>query len=454
MHKNRIRVKTKHRLKDGSYVLYWMQHTQRLRGNFALEAAISYANKIQKPLKLLFVLTPNFKDANLRHYAFMLEGVQDVASQCEALNIDFCLEVGEFEAVLKDYLNAASLLVLDDAYMPFMVDVKKKITAYADGLNVPVIQVFSDTIVPVDQASQKCEYSARTIRKKLHQQVDAFLAEASLSKVDVGTSQAKPVDIDALLKKIDIDRSVLPSKYFKGGETEAYKRLDDYLECCLKDYHDSSDPGKDVTSKLSPYLHFGQISPIDMYQMISTYIDTYPEAVEALIEQLLVRRELAFNFVTYCEGFDRFETMTYGWAYETMAVHRDDRRTYLYSEEDYIAAKTHDVYFNAAMIEMVETGFMHNTMRMYWGKKIIEWSEDYETAYAMILKLNNRYFIDGRDPVSYASVAWLFGRHDRAWQSREIFGKLRYMNDKGLKRKYDMDRYLKRMEDVKSDSDS
>ncbi len=454
MHKNRIRVLTSHQVRQKAYVLYWMQHTQRIQNNFALETAITYANDHGLPLKLLFVLTPDFKDAYARHYAFMLEGIEAVRKQCPALNIDFVLAVGAFETQVHAHLKNASLLVMDDAYMPALVQIKKTIATKADALGCAVLQVFSDVIVPVDKVSQKCEYAARTIRKKLHQLVDTYLAEAEIKPVNNGTFKAREaLSIETLMQTIDADMRVKKSRYFEGGELNAYKQLDWYCENQLSNYGKSSDPGEDITSKLSPYLHFGQISAVDIYQKVSAYTDQFPEAVEAFIEQLLVRRELAYNFVTYCDGFDQFDTMTYPWAYKTMDGHLSDERTHIYSIDDYIHANTHDPYFNAAMIEMVHTGFMHNTMRMYWGKKIIEWSLDYKTAYETILTLNNRYFIDGRDPVSYASVAWLFGRHDRAFQSREVFGKLRYMNAKGLKRKYNMDAYLTRMAQVKSDSE-
>jgi len=225
---------------------------------------------------------------------------------------------------------------------------------------------------------------------------------------------------------------------------EAKQRLDRFIDIVLPQYKSSNDPGLDLTSRLSPYLHFGQISPLEVYHAINAS-NHHPEAVTQVLEQLLVRRELAINFVYYQEGYDDFHRMTEPWAYRTMMEHQDDPRPYLYTETDYVHGKTHDIYFNAAMKEMTLTGYMHGYMRMYWAKKIIEWSPSYLEAYRMITHLNNRYFLDGRDPTSYASIAWCFGKHDRPWQDRPVFGKLRYMNQNGLKRKFAMDLYVQRI---------
>jgi deoxyribodipyrimidine photo-lyase len=160
------------------------------------------------------------------------------------------------------------------------------------------------------------------------------------------------------------------------------------------------------------------------------------------IEELVVRRELSYNFIYYNRQYNNFHFMTYPWAYETMYAHENDQREYIYTIDDYIQYKTHDPYFNAAMKEMVELGYMHNYMRMYWAKKVIEWSPNYQEAYRILIYLNNYYFLDGNTPNGYTGVAWCFGKHDRAWTERPIFGKIRYMNQNGLKRKFDIDNYI------------
>jgi len=196
------------------------------------------------------------------------------------------------------------------------------------------------------------------------------------------------------------------------------------------------------------YLHFGQISALEIYNVISKSDVLNQQAQSAknqFLEQLIVRRELAINYVTYREGYDNFDTMTNAWAYQTMGIHQWDKRDYLYTQEQMVLGQTHDDYFNTCMLEMVRTGFMHGYMRMYWCKKIIEWTLTHREAYKIAVTLNNRYFIDGRDANSYTGIAWCFGLHDQGFRERAIFGKLRYMNDAGLRRKFDMNQYSRRI---------
>ncbi|MDZ4199062.1 MAG: deoxyribodipyrimidine photolyase, partial [Kiritimatiellia bacterium] len=204
-----------------------------------------------------------------------------------------------------------------------------------------------------------------------------------------------------------------------------------------------SDPAADGSSRLSPYLHFGQLSPLEIAHRI-VRADAPRESRDAFIEQLIVRRELSLNFVLQNPSYDRWEGLP-AWARKTLEERIDDVRNPVYDETDLEAARTHDPYWNAAQMEMVRTGFMHNTMRMYWGKKILEWSRSPQEAFRIALRLNNVYELDGRDPNGYAGVAWCFGKHDRPWTRRPIFGTVRYMNAQGLRRKYDIERYVERV---------
>ena len=435
---NNASVKT-----EKDYVLYWLQSTQRVDFNYGLSLAIEYANRYHLPLKVLYIVTPSYPDANRRHYWFMFEGLKRLSQDVEALNSLFCVEVGEFVETITPHLSDAAFMVMDYGYLNHQKAFRETLQKKANTLNLGLVSVESDVIVPVGVAESKCTYSARTIRPKLLKQVDAFLEKPRLEKVKRRLKdQPSSIDINALNDALDITSNVERTKYFTGGRDEGIRRLNVFLDHGLKDYPKSNDPSTKLTSYLSPYLHFGMIAPHEVYLEVSAYSDQYREAVESFLEQLLVRRELAFNFVHYCQGYDQFDAMTYDWAYQTMELHLEDEREYIYTFSELENAKTHDPYFNAAMMEMVKTGYMHNYMRMYWGKKIIEWSQDYKTAYMTIMTLNNRYFLDGRDPNSYASVAWLFGRHDRAWTERAIFGKLRYMNANGLKRKFAIDDYV------------
>ncbi len=430
---------------NGEYVLYWMQSAQRITTNHALFHAIRIANRLKLPLRVLFVVAA-YPDANARHYHFMLEGLKETVEALETRGAEVIFQVGSFEKTVAAQLLRAAHAVFDDAAMPFMAEMKSRLATQAATHGVPVELVTTNLIVPLEALPATCEYAARTLRPKLWRKIDSFIDPVEL---DALVKKRKPrgifIDADAIIKRLQIDTSITKTSHFTGGEGAAQKRLKAFVDHGLKQYDASSNPGSEATSQLSPYLHFGHVSPLDAFLAVEVKQDLHRAEVEAFQEQLLVRRELAFNFAKRCEGFDRFETMTYGWAYDTLKAHEDDEREAVYTLEDYHNANTHDPYFNAAMNEMIHTGYMHNTMRMYWGKRIIAWSKTARDAYETIIALNNAYFLDGRDPVSYASVAWLFGRHDRGFPSQPVFGKVRSMTAGGLKRKYDMDAYLARI---------
>ena len=438
------------------YVLYWMQQSQRIHFNHALNRAIEIANQKNLPLLVLFVLTPGYKDANQRHYQFMLEGLKDVSVWGTKLGLNMLYRIGNPSDIVSSYIKDAYAVVFDQGYLKTPLIWRENIIQYAktNQIKTFIEMVDTDLIVPVSFASNKVEYSAYTLRPKVNRLFDAFLDFKQLLGLKQQTnlgfkSDFDFVDIKALLTKLDIDDSVLPYEGYKGGYLEAMKHLNDFIFNKIAHYEESSDPSTNYTSLLSPYLHFGQISSLEIIYQMRLMLEQgrMEEAIyEAYKEQLFVRRELAFNYCYYNPGYDDFYQMTEPWAYETMKAHESDVRSTIYIIQDYLTYQTHDPYFNAAMKEMVETGFMHNYMRMYWAKKIIEWSKSHKEAYETILHLNNKYFIDGRDPNSYTGVAWCFGKHDRAWTERPVFGKLRYMNDKGLERKFDMQGYINKVE--------
>jgi deoxyribodipyrimidine photo-lyase len=251
--------------------------------------------------------------------------------------------------------------------------------------------------------------------------------------------------ISTLTDKYGLDRSVIPSGKYKASSSEALRILDDFIGHKLESYNiDRNDPNLDGLSCMSPYLHFGQISPLEIVLRIKEAKLENSDGGKAYIEELVVRRELSMNFVNFNPQYDSFDGLP-DWCKKTLREHQNDRRTYIYTPEELESAQTHDPYWNAAQMEMVKTGKMHGYMRMYWGKKILEWMETPEKAYQTALYLNDKYEIDGRDPNGYAGVAWCFGKHDRPWTGREIFGNIRYMNDRGLKRKFDADKYAKKI---------
>lgn len=436
----------------GDFVLYWMQMAHRTRFNHALEYTIARANELNQPVVVVFGITDDYPEANSRHYRFMLQGLRDVAVALREREILFALRHGDPADVVIGAAQKASLLVCDRGYQRHQKRWREKV---ANEVRCSVVQIETDVIVPVAEASYKQEFAARTIRPKLEKRWPACLApiRATLPKKSSLRLKIKAdldvFDPDDALSKLKTDRSVPPSDFFVGGQTEAAKRLTAFLKRCLVRYAtERNDPGENVTSTLSPYLHFGQISPLEIALVVRD-AKGHAEARKSFIEELAVRRELAVNFVQYCANYDVYECIPV-WARRTLEEHRADPRPVVYDRAGLESACTHDVYWNAAQVEMMRTGYMHNYMRMYWGKKIIEWSRSPQEAYETILRMNNKYFLDGRDPNAFASVAWLFGLHDRPWgPPRPIFGTVRYMNAAGLARKFDIDAYVRRIESLR-----
>lgn len=429
---------------DGAYVLYWMQEAQRARGNPALEMAIRGANKYGLPVVVCFGLMDGYPEANARHYAFMLDGLADCAAELKTRDIAFVLRRGMPGDVALDLSHDAAAVICDRSYMPAQREWR---TALADAATCPVVQVETEVVVPVYVVSDKSEYAARTIRPKIHRVWDEYLVPLDETEPEVPAdalsmeSDYDPSDPAALLGALDLDRSVKPVKRFKGGRAAALEMLDRFVEDVLGGYAKGrNEPSAAQTSFLSPYLHFGHISPVEMALAARESGEGSTEDRGSFIEELVVRRELAMNYANFAPGFESYDALP-DWAQKTLSEHAGDDREYVYDQATLEACKTHDAHWNDAMREMVHTGFMHNYMRMYWAKKILEWSATPLQAFDTTLALNNKYFLDGRDPNSYANVAWCYGLHDRAWTERPIFGKIRYMNANGLSRKFDMEAY-------------
>ena len=441
-------------IRDGKYVLYWMQASQRTRYNHALEHGIAQANKLKLPLLVGFGLMDDYPEANERHYAFMLQGLADVHEGLERRGIKFVVRHGSPPEIAIGLAKDAALVVCDRGYQRHQ---KRWRDTVADRAGCRVVQVESDVVVPVEQASNKAEFAARTIRPKINRLRDAFLKELRPGKL-AESSRALPVkgdfDVmnpDATLAHLKIDRSIKAVHHFTGGEHQAQKMLTNFVNEKLPGYGEGRrEPAANATSNLSPYLHFGQISPVDIALQVRQ--SDAPDAdKEAFLEELIIRRELAVNFVHFTPNYDQYEALP-TWSRKTLEQHQPDRRYHLYSRADLEHGRTHDEYWNAAQREMIATGFMQNSMRMYWGKKLLEWKNTPEEAFADLLYLNNKYFLCGRDPASYANVGWIFGLHDRPWQKRAMFGTVRYMNDSGLRRKFDMDAYLQRVGDMEAEA--
>ena len=455
MNPSRMKVIQEIKTHQAYKIIYWMQSAQRIHYNHALNYAIELANKNNSELQVIFNIIPSYKDANRRHYMFMLEGIQDLEKTFLELKIPFKITFGLPEENISKHLKDSDILILDKAYLKQPRQWRNALYQRIKGKNT-IIEMDTELIVPVELASIKMEYGAYTIRPKLHKLFDIFDDHDDLPAYKGPyhqlTSDVDLKHINTFVESLPIDQTVIETALFKGGYQEAIKRLQSFIQLKAKNYLERNAPGEQVTSTLSPYLHFGQISSLEMVHAIKHAKEAgiiNQETFDGIFEQVFVRRELAFNFVYYNQNYDQFEYMTEPWAYKTMEEHQDDYRPFIYSRDNLEASLTHDPYFNAAMDEMKLSGYMHNYMRMYWAKKIIEWSNSYKEAYETTLYLNNKYFLDGRDPNSYTSVAWNYGRHDRAWNERTILGKLRYMNDKGLERKFDMKKYISYVESIK-----
>jgi deoxyribodipyrimidine photo-lyase len=430
----------------GRYVLYWMQQAQRASFNHALEHAVALANERGQGVVVGFGLTDGYPDANLRHYTFMLEGLKETAATLERRGIRFVLRRGDPAEVALGLAREASVVVCDKGYLRHQRAWRRRV---ADEAGRRMVEVEGEVVVPVGLASTKAETGARTLRPRLLRLREEFLRplrEETVRVPSLGSGLAgdlDPADVEGGLRALAIDRSVPPSRRFRGGTAAARARLAAFLGEKLAGYATGrNEPAAGQSSHLSPYLHFGQISPVEVaLAAIAARPGGDPDRA-AFLEELIVRRELSHNFVTYNAGYDSFDGLP-RWAVATLDEHRRDPRPHVYGLEELEAGATHDPYFNAAMREMRLTGFMQNYMRMYWGKKILECSRSPEEAYATTLALNNKHFLCGRDPNAYASVAWVFGQHDRPWQERPIFGQVRYMNDKGLERKFDIRAYVR-----------
>ncbi len=427
------------------YVLYWMQQSQRAVGNPALEYAVRAANELDVPVIVGFGLTDAYPDANERHFAFMLEGLSETASSLAERNIKTVARFGSPPDVAAELASEAALVVCDRGYLRHQRQWRERLVR---DCSVRVVQIEGDVVVPVEHASNKREWAARTFRPKVNTHRQTFLRALSLTPVKRSSLRLRiRGDCDLrdgtkILSQLNVDRSVQRVDRFCGGTTHARKSLTAFLRNGLPGYADSrNDPSKPQASKLSPYLHFGQVSPVEIALKVQRCSGASAEDKEAYLEELVTRRELAINFVQFTLNYDSYKCLP-DWARTTLQRHSSDKREKTYTRSVLEAADTHDPYWNAAMKEMLATGYMHNHMRMYWGKKILEWSNTPEYAYASALQLNNRYFLDGRDALSYCNVAWIFGLHDQAWKERPIFGKVRYMNASGLERKFDIGAYV------------
>jgi deoxyribodipyrimidine photo-lyase len=455
MHPERVRQLNQARVRaEGRYVLYWAQMNRRVSFNHGLELAINMANRLELPVLFYEGLTCSYPHSSDRFHTFLLEGVQDTASRLRALGIGYLFHLRRQRSDPNDALYRlaaeAAALVTDD-YPTFVArDYNRTVPAK---LAVPYYSVDSSCIVPMAHFTNQ-EYAAYTIRPKIRKVVENYLRPVKTPPVKhrfrEAPSRELHTDVNAsniteLVASCEIDHSVPPSSEYRGGRKEAERRLDYFLENNLRLYAKlNREPSANVTSSLSPYLHFGHISSLEVALAVREYAAEHKLIADEFLEQLIVRRELAFNFARFASVLDSIDALP-DWARATLAKHASDLREPVYTCEQFAQAATHDALWNATQTELVTRGVIHGYYRMYWGKKIMEWSPTPENALATMIYLHNRYALDGRDPNTYANILWCFGLHDRPWPERAIFGTTRYMTLDGMKRKTDVAAYIREL---------
>ncbi|WP_290876358.1 hypothetical protein [Gracilimonas sp.] len=471
---------------DGGYVLYWMQINRRLQYNYALEYAVALANKYEKPLLIYESVVANYPWVCDRFHAFLLEGMKEHLDELSDTKINhYCYTErnagdaeGSFQTLAKN-----SVAVVADEFPVYII--RENNERMAGEIEVPYITIDSNGIIPLG-ITDTDPYSAYLFRKVMQEHfLEAYTHPPKKDPLD-DLENLNPIrfpdgfedkypradkvleDIPKFISTLDINHDIgITGK--KGTRQAALGKLGDFIAHGLHRYDEErNDPDADAASGLSPWLHFGLISE---YEIVKAVLDHQPEDwdldditpnngkrsgffngdqnVESFLDEVITWREVGFHFAHHRPDYDQFESLP-DWVLETLSDHQDDEREWVYDLEEFAQSKTHDEIWNAAQTQLRETGVMQNYLRMLWGKKIIEWTKDYQTALDYMIELNNRYALDGRDPNSYSGIFWCFGRFDRAWQERPIYGKLRYMTSDSTRKKLKLKQYLDKYGNQKS----
>ena len=429
-------------------VVYWMQRAQRGLDNPALNVAIQAGNALRLPVVVHFGLHPHYPGGNERHYAFLLDGLAETARRVEARGAAFAFRPYPGHSILDFCAEVRPALVVGDEN-PLREPERWRARA-ARSLGISFWTVDADVIVPTALIERQ-EYAARTIRPRIHNHLARFLRAPGNPRARVkwgagGAPRSEPIDPPTLLRTLPLDRSARPVMGVTGGTAAGLRVLRRFLARGLDRYaEDRNDPSCDGTSRLSPYLHFGHLGPHTVALAVKRARG--PRAAkQAFLEELIVRRELAVNFVARQPGYDSIDGAP-AWGRRTLLETARDPRPHRYGEREFEQAATHDPLWNAAQRQMIATGWMHGYVRMYWAKKILEWTRSAEEAWSIAVRLNDRYQLDGRDPNGYTGIAWAIGGlHDRPWGPRRpVYGLIRYMSDTGAARKFDVAGYIERV---------
>lgn len=427
-------------------VVYWMSRDSRIEDNWAFLYAQQIAIEHKVPLHVCFCLVSSFCNAGVRQFHFLLEGLKFVRQECRRLNVSFHVLDGSGDQVLLDWCNKYNIDVIVCDFNPtakpleWVDNIKKSIPGY-----MSFTQVDAHNVVPCWK--QPSAYSAHTFRTVVNRKLEKYLTQFPDAKTHpYGNAIFPHIDWDALLHSRHMHADVQPVEWAEPGYYGAIKIFAKFAGERIKHYHElRNKPTESVCSNLSPWLHFGQISAQRVILHIKSLTNIAKQNIDTFIDECLIRRELADNFCYYNKQYDSVQASAPQWAFKTLELHKADRRDYVYSLNVFESAITHDPLWNAAQTQLVREGKMHQYMRMYWCKKILEWSDDAQTALNHAVYLNDKYSLDGRDPNGYVGCLWsICGVHDRAWRELPIYGKVRYMNYNGCVRKFDVKTYINR----------
>src|SRR5690554_127440 len=463
---------------EGDYVLYWMQINRRFEYNYALDYAVAWANKLNKPLLIYEGLSQDYPWASDRFHTFLMQGMKENASEARALNLNFHnfleTESGAVKGLVQQLAKRSCMLITDEFPVFIMRTRNEKISKTVE---VPYITIDSNGIIPLG-ITEKAPYSAYLFRRVMQQHfVEGFTNPPQQNPTSALKNTSKIILDEEFLQKyppikdeldnipetiagLDINHEV-KALDMEGTRRAALERMDEFMSHDLLDYGEKGNhPDEKKTSELSAWLHFGKISE---YEIVKAALGQQPddwdlshltpnggknmgffngnESIQNYLDQVVTWREVGFHFAHHTEDYSSFDSLP-DWALKTLEKHKDDHRDYVYTFEELEFSKTHDELWNAAQNQLREEGVIHNYLRMLWGKKVIEWTPNPETALEYLIELNNKYAIDGRDPNSYSGIFWCFGRFDRAWQERSIFGKLRYMTSDSARKKIKLKNYL------------
>ena len=437
--------------REGKCIVYWMQRAQRGRDNHAVDLAVKIGNELGLPVVTYFAAISNFPHANLRHYVFLNQGLPDIEEDLAARGVGFVMRRAPDCGHAEFFADVNAAMVIGDENP--MREPERWRKNIASSISIPFWTVDTDVVVP-SKLLEKAQFSAGVARPRLYRALPEFMVPYENLDALHPWEQPKQLRVEDVRADItrgwdNFDRSVAPVEAWHGGHHAAMQRLQKFCQTMLANYgRDRNHPEVDGTSALSPYLHFGHIGPLTIALAVDAAAKKNPglqAARDGYFNELIAWRELSINFVRYQPGYDSTACAD-NWARLTIAEHDQDERVRLYTLPQLEAAETYDELWNAAQLQMVRYGWMHNFMRMYWAKKIVEWTPNAAIAMEYSIYLNDRYFLDGRDPNSYSGIAWaVLGKFDRAWGSRPIFGKRRFLSGINTAKKFDSKLYIRQM---------